>query len=689
MIDIPTRTERPTAVALRGGLDLHTPTLQLKAGVCRDALNFECLPDGGYRRIGGYEQFDGNPLEPHKGTYLTLVANVTATINTHDQIVGATSAATGRVIYQSGLDSEKLIVYTASTGTFQAGETLNVGGNPKATVTSLGGMEERDDFGAEMFARAADWYRIAIQPVTGNGSPVNGVVFWKGVVYAIANNSGNTAAVVYKSTSGGWAVVPFYHELAFTAGTSEYTPGETVTQGGVSATVKRTCLQSGTWGGGTAAGRLIITTPTGGNFGAGAIAGGGAATASGIQTAITLSPTVKYEFDIGTVEAAERIFGVNGTDRAFEFDGDVLAPIASGYSPDAPTHVMVHKNHLHLSFGNSHANSGVGVVHNWTAGAGAAERRADADITLMMRMPGDNVSAAGLVCTDKSTYILYGASGSTFSLIGFEDAAGAKAKSGARLGAAYVFDNRGALSVSATQAFGNFSAATLTHHIRSFIQTRRSLLVGSTINREKSQYRLFFSDGSALYLTMPNRKFAGVMPMQFAHNITCACAGDAPDGTEYSFVGTSNGYVMKLDVGTSFDGAAIPFLLTLADDHSGTPTQRKRYRGASFELDGDGYGAFNVLFSLGYSDPNVAQPSEAKRVTAFAGVVHWDDPGTTWDSGLRWDERALTMVGVPLEGTSESISITVQGESAWLRPFVLNTMLLSHSPRGQKKGRSR
>lgn len=44
---------------LGGGLNLVIPPLAMKAGEMLGCLNYECLPDGGYGRINGYELYDG------------------------------------------------------------------------------------------------------------------------------------------------------------------------------------------------------------------------------------------------------------------------------------------------------------------------------------------------------------------------------------------------------------------------------------------------------------------------------------------------------------------------------------------------------------------------------------------------------------------------------------------------------
>lgn len=46
--------------ALSGGLDRSTPNYLVKPGKLLDVLNYECVEEGGYRRIKGYELFDGS-----------------------------------------------------------------------------------------------------------------------------------------------------------------------------------------------------------------------------------------------------------------------------------------------------------------------------------------------------------------------------------------------------------------------------------------------------------------------------------------------------------------------------------------------------------------------------------------------------------------------------------------------------
>lgn len=671
MLNLPATTSSDDSIALRGGLDLVTPPLSLKPGYVRDALHFEASILGGYTRIAGYERADGRPA-PSSASYLTLTANVTGTIAVGNTITGGTSGATGRVIYRAGT----LVAYTKATGAFQIGENIVVSGTPRGTVTALGGSEDALDFNVRMRALAADVYRADILAVPGSGR-VRGVVYFDGVLYAFRNNVGATAIGIYKATAGGWTAVPMLWSVAFTAGSVEPTVGATITQGANSATVKRVALESGTWAGGNAAGRFIITQPAPGNFAAGALTAGGTATLSGAAAQIAAPlPNGSYEFDIGTVGYERRVYGADGVNRGFEFDGEAYVPITGG--PTAPQRVMVHQGHLFFAEGNSVQHSGIGTAFNWTVLAGAGELLADGNVTVMQRLPGSQATGAAAIGHQSGIQNLYGTSAADFQLVTFEDSAGVKAKSAQRLGQMFVLDDRGVLSVAATQAFGNFAANTITLNIRPWIQSRRNLVIGSAVNREKNQYRLFFSDGAALYITIANGKVVGCMPMQFIALPRCVCTGETPDGAETMFFGAEDGFVYRLDAGTSFDGAAIDYLLERVPAHQGSPRQVKRYRRSTFEVQGDSYATFKVSYSFAYGSSERAQQDGETTAAILLQSARWDE--FNWDEFV-WDGNSLLPAEVAIDGSGENIVTRIFGSSALFEPFTISSEIITYSAR--------
>lgn len=675
---LPATTSQDDLIELRGGLDISTPSLSLKPGVLKRARNFESSVTGGYTRIKGYERFDGRP-NPSDAQYGTLTINLTGSIAVGNTITGGTSGATAKVIYLSGT----LLAYTKlASGPFLDAETLEVAAVAQATITDLGGMETRDDFAVDMRYLAAEVYRADIAAVPGSGR-TRGVIYFGSTVYAFRNNAGATALDIYKNSAGGWVQVTMPNTVSFTAGTAAYEEGDTLTQGGASATVRRVIVASGTWGAGTAAGRLIIGTVTGGPFAAGAAIGGGAATLSGAETAVSLLPNGSIEFDIGAVGAARRVFVVDGVNPAFEFDGTTVAPIATGNTVDKPSHVLVYAGHLLLSFGNSVQGSATGDPHNWEVINGAFEFLADGVVTVMHRLQGDQTTGAAAICHEAGTQIPYGPDSDNLSLRTFEDSSGAKPLTAQLLGQLFVLDDRGIMSSALSQDFANFSSNSMTLPILPFIQTRRNQATGSLVNREKSQYRIFFADGSGLYMTMVGRKLAGVCPVQFTHEVRCCCAGESPDGTEVAYFGGDDGWVYRLDAGTSFDGGVIDYDFTTNYAHQKSPNQNKRYRRLKLEVAGESYVAFYASVDFGYGTVEREQWWTVPESPVPLYPAYWDD--MTWDEFV-WDGHSLNPLTVGIDGSGENIAITVRGSSAKFDSFTLNSAIVTYSPRRRLRG---
>lgn len=661
---------------LQGGLDLVTPTLSLPPGVARDAVNWEVSITGGYTRIAGYERFDGRP-NPSDAQYVILTINITGAIAVGDTITGATSGATGVVIVVDG----STVIYTKASGAFQVGENVEVTAVVQGDVLSLGGnIVANNSTSAQYLYLAAEEYRQDIQAVPGSG-PIRGVVYYKGDVYAWRNNAGGTEMEIYKSSGAGWTLVPLGFELEFNNGSVEIVEGNVVTGGtsGASATVTRVLVESGTWAGGDAAGRIILASVTGGPFQAAETLNVVTPYADVVapESALTLLPDGRVETVIGNFGTSTRIYGVDKVNRAFEFDGTVYAPISTANTVDRPHHIGFHKQHLFVSFGSSVQFSALNDPYNWEAINGAGEFVVDDVVTAFQVLPGDQTTGALAVYSDDNTSVLYGTSANTFNLANYNVGTGAKPYSCQNVAIAYSFDDRGVISLVTTLNYGNFDTSAMTLNIRPFVQQRRNLVTASGVNREKGQYRVFFSDGYGLYLTFVNGKYMGAMPVQFPNPVTCMAEGEKPDGSETAFFGSTDGFVYRLDAGTSFDGAEISANLILVFNSIRSPRILKRYRKGSLEVTGTGYAEFAFSYDLGYASPEIEQELQATYETNLIASF-WDQ--VVWDNFV-WDGRTLAPSEVEVRGTAENIAVRIASISPIYQSFTVNSVILHYTMR--------
>lgn len=666
---------------LAGGLDLVTPTLSLKPGVAREALNFEVSVNGGYSRIAGYERFDGR-TGPSSATYSVFQAALTAPVLAGDTITTG-GGASGKVLQILG----NFVYYTRQVGSFAVGDTILVGGSPAGTVTDLTPDALTSEQQARVQALAADEYRASIAQVPGSG-PIRGLAWLSNTLYAWRDNAGGTAKAIYKSTVSGWQLVPLGFELPFDTGTgTAVAVGDTVTNAAGTATgvVGAVALSSGlTWAGGS--GRLILTSVTGTWAASDQIRVSGVqrATATAGTTAITIAPGGRVEVVSASLSGnltSPKLYGADGVGRGFEFDGTTYVPIrVTGLSDavDRPQHVAVHKNYLFFSFGNSVQNSGIAAPHVWTPVFGANEVALPEDVTGMLSLPSGDATAALLITSRNNTFILYGNTPVASGLSSYDRGAGAAKWSLQPMSDVYMLDDKGAAQLQQSDKFGNFETGTLTFTIQPWVDERVGRLTASGLSRSRSQYRLFYDDGFGLYLTIVNGRPKGAMPVYFPNRVNVWCEADLSSGQTLSFFGSGDdGFVYQMDTGPDFDGASVPAYLTLNFNPQGSARVLKRYRRASLEMQGAGFALLDVGFLLAYDSVHIDQPGPQNYRLSLRGVK-WDS--FTWDS-FTWDDRALAPLEVSCDGTGENIALTVASDSRYTAPFTINSATLHYSVR--------
>lgn len=671
-------------ISFNGGLDQVTPPLSLKAGVCRQSSNFECAPLGGARRIEGYERFDGRPAPSAATQTLVYIATMLVTPAVGDTLTGGSSGATGVVAAVEG----GYVVITKQYLAFTEGEMVTKTGPVNVgVVTALVGTITAED-NAIHLAAAADIYRADIGVVPGSG-PVRGWFLFDDVVCAFRDNTGGTATELYKATSSGWVNVPFYKEVSFTAGTNEPAEGVTLTQGGVTATIKRVCTETdfnaatGLWSAGNATGRFIIDNVAGGDFAAGAATatGGTTVTLSGIQTQIVFATGGKFETvkeNFSGALSTFRVYGCDGANRAWEFDGDILAPISTGNgAADKPKHISAHKESLFLSIQTSVFRSAPGWPNCYTATNGANEFAMGDTVTGMKSAPGSEAAAALFIFMRSSYSLLYGADATDFNLVPFTHGSGAIDYSIQNMMHTLCTDDRGVQIVQASQNYGNFDSAMITHNIQPFMDARRTRLTCSVLNRSKSQYRVFFSDGYGLYITVVNGKWIGSMPVYFPTPAYCAGEDKYSDGEEASFFGGTDGYLYQLDKGTSFDGANIYASMVPNYASAGNSRILKSYRKVAIEAQGSSYASFRLGYSLGYGSEEIAQPANVTYETNFS-APYWGS--FTWGN-FYWNGRSLSPAECSMDGTAENVALAIYSDANYYRPFTINTAIIHYIPR--------
>jgi len=410
-------------------------------------------------------------------------------------------------------------------------------------------------------------------------------------------------------------------------------------------------------------------------------------TSSGWTTVTTaaLAPGGRYSFVNYNFGTSQKMYGADGKNKAFQFDGTTFTQITTGMTPDTPTHICAHSNHLFVSFGHSVQHSPIGdPTGTWTVVTGAGEINIGDTVTNMLSQPGNVDATAMTIFARNGSFVLYGTAADTWRLVTLNSEAGARAYTGQIIGATYGLDDRGVTATETTQAYGNFASASVSDRITPWLAQYQSAVTGATVSRSKSQYRLFFGD-RALYLTVVDTKPAGFMPMHFKHTFNAVYSIETNTGVDVTYAAGTDGFVYQLDTGTSFDGEDIESFLSLQFNPSKSVRVLKQFRRAIVETSGVGHMSLYVGSQLGYGtrdiDSNASVIGEFTELSAFVfSNASWDNGA--WDSG-EWDGQGARPIEHDLTGTSENISMGFAQASDSQPPTTIHGVVLQFTPRRQ------
>lgn len=666
---------------LEGGLDLVSPAISIAAGKVIDSQNYEPDIAGKYRRIDGYERYDGT-TPPTNTTFWMLTATITGSVSVGATVTGGTSGATGVVL---GVFSGYLILGRV-TGTFAASEILLVSavnvGTVIATQAQNGANNPSDQ--ADYTLLAANDRRQFINAVPGGGA-VRGVWIYNDVLYAFRDNASATASVMWKATSSGWVQVTLQTELRFSAATAQIVIGATITgaSSGATATVANALLMTGTWTS-SGVGSLILTGVTG-TFASGEaikVSGTSYATASANSAQITLSPGGRRDFFnynfTGSTNTA-KMYGCDGVNPAFEFDGTIYSPIRTGMTTDAPSHLICHKGYLLLSFLASVQFSALTNPYNWSITLGAGEIECSDPVTGFLPQGGTVTGSSLAIFTKVRTFILYGTSVSDFKLVSSIFDIGYSAWTAQQVSNdAYGLTGRGVQSLITTLTYGDFDYESVSHMVQPIMTAKRGMETASNSIRTKNQYRVYFNDGSAMAVGLTGDKVSGILMLSYTHVVRCICTATLSNGSEVTYFGSDDGYVYQDNVGTSHDGATIESWCRLPFNHSGSPQIRKRFIKAILEMSVFGYTSLNVSYELGYGTSDVMQAAAIPNLQIPGAAQYWDQ--FTWDH-FTFDSQVVGDPTVSIDGTAKNVGLIFYSNRAQDGAHTLQGVTLLYIPR--------
>ena len=277
-----------------------------------------------------------------------------------------------------------------------------------------------------------------------------------------------------------------------------------------------------------------------------------------------------------------------------------------------------------------------------------------------------------MITGQNSLHVLYGTSTLNFAMVPLSLVSGAKADTVQDIGGVIALDAPGVMRYPATQNFGNFAWDTVSMEIQPLAVNQQASC--SCYVPGSFKYRLFFADGTAV-AGLPVAKGRILWSViNYGRSILLAINEEIA-GIARTFYADGDGWVYEADVGRSFAGQPIQYVLRLHPLSQRSPMVEKTYRQMQMEVSPT---SAVTLYTYAEFDDSADGPTEQTSTPQYGAGMSWDL--TNYDQSY-WDVAAASRKTVPLEGYGTNVAITIQGSADNELPHTLHALTVIYTPR--------
>ena len=379
----------------------------------------------------------------------------------------------------------------------------------------------------------------------------------------------------------------------------------------------------------------------------------------------------------------EMAFMADGVSTPVAFDDSNIIDLAGGDLPsEAPAFIAEFDQRLWLGYKEGWLyHSELGNPAGWDGANGAGVFPTGGEITGLILAPG-NVLIVFMRHQIKLVYVAERPTADfTYQLREFSQESGALPGSVKRLFGAIVFlDDRGPVALQSSDRFGDFAETMITKRVQRTYLAEKENFIASIINRELNQWRVFFKNGSGICFSFDNARLKGATFFHYEDEVACAAEGENRDGHIEMYFGDNDGYVYKIDSGTSFNGKPINTKMVTAYSAYRSPRINKRFMRLTFEMTAARNTEINVRCDYDYGW--LRNPRTVPQ-RPWLGV-----PGGIWGESIWskfvWGFAYVQNPTLYIEGYGANMSMAIWSNSKYRTPHIINNAIADFDPLSQK-----
>jgi hypothetical protein len=173
------------------------------------------------------------------------------------------------------------------------------------------------------------------------------------------------------------------------------------------------------------------------------------------------------------------------------------------------------------------------------------------------------------------------------------------------------------------------------------------------------------------------------MPFTLKHQISSVCSAEDSNGFEVIYGGFDDGYVRKIDSGTSFDGQSVPSFIRTSYHNYGSPQTKKRFRDLNLEVNADTSTTLTIQPSFDYGGTfNPRSSPSASSYTVDVTSDQWNE------DDISSSATGVTVVAserIKINGIGTNMGLIIKNEAIYDKPITLQGVVVNYSPRGIRR----
>jgi hypothetical protein len=410
-----------------------------------------------------------------------------------------------------------------------------------------------------------------------------------------------------------------------------------------------------------------------------------------VNTDYTLPTTGRYKtrtYNFSNVADADSVFGVSGTKDAFEFDGTNYVPILhQDFETTFPYDVNIHQERLELIFpGGQDVRSVSGQPRVFNALLGSVVYSTGSEIVGSKKI---HHNAEAIFC-ESGIWLLLGTgiydedtATRDWQFVEHDSSLGASMGSIANLGPSVFVSGVDFRTVSATDTTAQYKSDQIFKQSQPLLANNKDKISTSLWCREKSQYRLFFNTGSAMFCTFDGGKQKGATAVSYPDVVRNAWS-EIEDTVEKMWFTSDDGYLYRMDSGNTYDDDYITGSFRIPFYHYGSPRILKQFPQMVIELDSPliltGNTEMSYTVNHAYGDPGYPRPV-VETLTDFdsAGGFFGNNAGY---GNFVWGGPIVSEILGYLDGYGANMSVLVTYQTKYDNAWTFISAIVDYIPLG-------